>query len=773
MRHRSWALLILVSIVVTPLTAQSTGLLRGTVMLDAASPAPGALVGLHGTTTFRATADEEGRFLLAGIPAGRYVVMASLEGRNPGTATATIRGGDTVTVSVTVGGPVELAEITVTAVRSRAYAADSASTGSKIAVPLRDLPQTVTVVSEAVIRDRNVTDVSRLAENVSGVIPVVGYTGYGLNEQHYIIRGLNTSYSPNALRDGFRDFAGIVPRDVASIERVEFLKGPSSVLYGSTGALGGIPNTVTKKPTATRIAELTALGDGSGLARGTLDLGGLLRADSALRFRFIAAGERSRNFRPFDGGSYGISVVPSLELIAGPKTRIRVTGEYTRRRYRPDPYLPLDRVSFNLPADRFYGEPGFPLATAEGFLGQLVLEHRFTPTVRLRQGFSLIGGVQNHESVFISGFTAPDTVFRGASITRERSRDYSSQTELTIEGRRFGLRHRALVGLEVSRHVYAVDFTIDDLAPISLSDPVYGAPRVPGLAIDASHPENQLGVYAQDLIDVGSKVKVMLGARFDANRTTQYVFGDVAARQTTRHVSPRAGLVYQPSGTLSFYAGWARSFFPNLGCPSCGDPPTFPPEYGEQFEGGIRQELAQGRLSLNAAVYQLKKKNALEPVPGDTLGKSFLSAEQRSRGVELDIQGSPARGWNVVLSYAFTDARQTQTVDSAIPVGDRLGGVPRHAGSLWTTYAVSSGSLGGLEFGGGLYLSGSREATFPNDIQVPGWGRVDLMLRYVWDRWQLQLNLDNVTDKRYLEGNPSALARQAPRALTGSITARF
>jgi hypothetical protein len=115
------------------------------------------------------------------------------------------------------------------------------------------------------------------------------------------------------------------------VEREEFLKGPSSVLYGATGALGGVPNTVTKKPTPYRVAELEASGNENGLARGTIDLAGPVGRDSTLRFRFIAAGERSRNFRPFNGGADGVSVVPSIEYHTA-RTIVRLTGEYTRRR---------------------------------------------------------------------------------------------------------------------------------------------------------------------------------------------------------------------------------------------------------------------------------------------------------------------------------------------------------------------------------------------------------------------------------------------------------
>lgn len=762
------------------LLAQATGTIRGRVIVAPDSGVAGATVSLVGRATPVATSDAGGSFLLPDVPAGqRLRLMATAADRSPGYASVQVGAGDTVTVTLVLQPAVSLPGLVATVRPARRYAADSASTGARIDVPLRDLPQTVTTITDAVIKDRNITETARLADNVSGVIPLVGYTGYGLNEQGYIIRGFATSYTSTTLRDGFRDFAGVGPRDLANVERVEFLKGPSSVLYGATGALGGIPNTVTKRPGRDlRITSLSASGDEDGLGRGELDLAGPLSADHTVRYRLVASGERYRNFRPFNGGAYSLSVSPSLEAELGPKTILLLRGEYTRRSYRPDPYLPLDPLSFHLPADRYYGEPGFPLARAQGFVAQAELVHQFAPGVRLRQGLSVLGGRLRDEAAGIAGLdTLPDLLDRYAGVGYERSTDLSSQTELSLEGRRFGVRHRALVGVELTREVYSIRFTNDGLDPISLSRPVYGATRIIGDTANASHPENEFGLYLQDLVDLGAHVKVMAGARLDVNYTKQNVewpslgLTGTVAKQNTTHFSPRAGLVYQPTGQLSFYTGWSRSFFPNLSTP--GLDPKFPPEYGEQFEGGVREEVAGGRFTANVAVYQISKRNKLEAIPNDSLGRSRLSGRQRSRGVEVDLQGNPVAGWTLVAAYSYTHAVQTRSVDPSLPSNEQLSGVPRHSGSLWTSVAPQHGALHGLEVGGGVYLWSSHEATFPHTVRVPGWQRLDLMAAWDWTRYRVQVNVDNVTDTRYFLGNFAGLARQAPRTVSGSITAHL
>ena len=332
------------------------------------------------------------------------------------------------------------------------------------------------------------------------------------------------------------------------------------------------------------------------------------------------------------------------------------------------------------------------------------------------------------------------------------------------------------MGLELTKEVYTVDYGLDSIAPIGLTDPQYGAISYPGPRVNAGHPENELGVYAMDIIDLGSEFKAAIGARWDYNKTTEYVNGGGysgnVATQTTSHISPRAGLVYQPNGTLSFYGGWSQSFLPNLSCQACGDPPTFPPELGVQFELGARAEFFGGRFTITAATYQITKENVLEPDPTDPTGmRSIVSKQQQSRGVELDVAGSPARGWQIVATYAYTDAHQTKSTDTTVAPDQRLPNVPYNMGSLWVTYAFSTGAVHGLQLGAGVQSRGSREATFPNSLVLPGDTKLDLMASYAIRKWRAQLNLFNLTDaKSYDAANMFNWALQPGTPRTVQLT---
>ena len=187
----------------------------------------------------------------------------------------------------------------------------------------------------------------------------------------------------------------------------------------------------------------------------------------------------------------------------------------------------------------------------------------------------------------------------------------------------------------------------------------------------------------------------------------------------------------------------------------------------------MREELAGGRFAANLAVYQITKRNKLEAIPNDSLGRSVLSGRQRSRGVEVDLQGNPVAGWTLVAAYSYTHAVQTKSVDPSLPNNQQLSGVPRHSASLWTSLAPQRGALHGLEVGGGLYLWSSHEATFPHTVRVPAWQRLDLMAAWDWARYRVQVNVDNVTDTRYFLGNYAGLARQAPRTVSAAVSAHL
>jgi len=756
-------------------SAQTPGLIAGVVRTQD-SAAGGARVLLQENPARAATTDSAGHFVLRDVPAGAYTLVATLNGIRRGVVGVTVLGGDTATVTITLTPPSELPELIVTSTRAPPYSADSATGGTNFPVPLLDLPQDVVVVTRAVIDDRRVTDPRALTNNVAGVIALAPYTAYSLNEADFLFRGIPSSGANNTLHDGFRDFGLDMPIDMSSIARVEFLKGPESVLYGSVGSLGGLANFISKQPTADRIAELTLSADNHGDVRSTLDLSGPFPSRSAVYYRVNLAGEMLRTFRDYSSGSYAFAAAPSVEWTPGTRTTVTFTGAYTQREYRGDPFLPLYDGVFHLPMSRFYGEPLTPPDLAQGLRGHLIVTYRLSGAVQLREGLGYSSGRVSDYNYDLDGLDSLGTnVLRGYGHSDETSRDAASQTEMLATFTVGGLRNRAVAGLELSaeRHT-GFNTNGDSLAPIDLSDPVYGA--VPSDTASLSHwwsPVNQLGAYAQDLIDLGRQVKLIVGARFDINRselTINTPADTFVLQQTTHHVSPRLGVVFQPAHATSVFGSWANSFLPNLSCARCGDPATFPPELGRQFEVGLKQLFAHGRFGATIAAYQLSKQNIMISDPTDPDGiRVLIVGSVRSRGIELDASGSPVAGLSMVVAYAYTDSKVSQG-NETFPVGTAPANLPKNRLSLWSTYTVLEGALKGAEVGAGLTAADGQFANWNDPFRLPSYAILDALLAYHTRAFGVRLNIANVTAARSYQGiSDTRVSPGASRSLVISV----
>ena len=766
-----------------PAAAQQPGTIVG-IVRSAGAPASGARVGLRGTLAFAATTDSTGRFILREVPPGEYVVVATLDGSNSGTAPAMVRGGDTVMVAIALGGPVELSGITVTADKSDGYRADSATGGTKFPVPLMDMPQVITVVTRAVIDDRHITNPVELPQNVSGVIAVPPYTGRGLNEANYVFRGIPSASGMSTLHDGFRDFGAIAPVDMASVDHVEFLMGPESVLYGSVGSPGGLANFISKQPLARQAAALTTSADVHGDVRSTVDLGGPFSTSGRTGYRLNAALERVRDFGDYTDGSYAFSVTPVVQWRPGPRTSITFTGSYIERKYRGDPFLPLYEGVFRLPVTRFYGEPAAPKSLVQALAGQVIATYQVSPTVRLREGLGYSSTRLSDYNYDLEGFadSLGTTLARGYGHSDETAYDVSSQTELLATFMTGGARNRMIAGLELSAEQHPGFFTgANLLAPISIDHPVYGAALPDTASVNGWHNGiSQLGLYAQDLIDIGHQVKVIFGARFDLNRSKDSLnlvddsLPIQVGQATVQHLSPRLGLVYQPTQATSVYGSWTTSFWPNENCARCGNAEPFPPETGQQFEVGVKQLFAHGRLGATLAVYQLDRQDITLPDPSDPSGRRLVVAGgMQSRGVSLDASGSLAPGLGVVVAYAYTDARVNQGND-IVPIGTRPANQPRNRVSLWSTYTVRSGSISGMEFGAGLTAADDRLANWFDPYSLPGYTILDALWAYHGRSFGVQLNFTNLTDTRSYQGiSYTQLAPGAPRSVVTTVSYQF
>ncbi|MEH2182995.1 TonB-dependent receptor [Nostoc sp.] len=645
------------------------------------------------------------------------------------------------------------------------YSVPDASTATRTDTPVRDIPQSIQVVPQQILKDQQVVRASEALRNVSGVQRTITF---GNTNDRYLIRGFNQFVN---LRDGFRDpDQNIV--ETANLERIEVLKGPASVLYGNVDP-GGAINFVTKQPLENPFYALGLQAGSFGLVRPTLDLSGPLNSERTLLYRLNAVYEHDGNFRDFDQKTEHYSVSPVLSWKIGDRTNLILEFEhlYDERAFDRG-LIAFGRGVADIPYNRVLGERDDRIINTQNRVGYR-LEHNFSQDWKLRSRFRFSSSeVQTSriESGRLDEQTGILSRFWGDG--RGNTKQYLLQNDLGGKFSTGSIKHTLLFGVDLSKITDEGDLRFGAGPSINIFNPVYGTAPRPNRElltdiIPSKSETNSLGIFLQDQVTLTDNLKLLLGGRFDLVNQQDYIGN---TQQQDDALTPRIGIVYQPIQSISLYASFSQSFQPNSGTRVDGS--LLPPERGTQYEAGIKGEFLDNRLTATLAAYEITKSNVATTDPNNT---DFVIpvGEQRSRGIELDIAGQILSGWNIIASYAYTNAKVTQSNDGQ--QGNRLANVPFNSASLWTTYELQTGSLQGLGFGLGLFYVGDRQGDLANDFETDSYLRTDASIFYRRNNLSLGLNFKNLFNVNYIEVSQTrALINPgAPFTVQGTISWEF
>ncbi|MEM9808184.1 MAG: TonB-dependent siderophore receptor [Cyanobacteria bacterium P01_D01_bin.56] len=670
-----------------------------------------------------------------------------------------------------VGEADDAIQIVVTGDVDEGYNPSSASTATRTDTPLRDIPQSIQVVPRQVLEDRNVQTVNQAIETVSGVID-------GGDTIFRIFRGFSTE-GTSQLRNGYRlgnSYVTIPEESTAAIERIEVLQGPASVLFGALDP-GGVINTITKRPLDEPFHELSLEVGNRGLVQPSIDLSGPLTTDDTALYRFIA--EYSTFDGYFNGGDRdNVLISPSIRLNIGDRTTLDLFYEYSR--YAGDLYGGLQTLARSdgslLPREvNVWGNPDLTFDERQSHEYGLALEHQFNDNLQLRSAFAA-----NNFSVPGQRFAVPinlvdDRFVEFLYLDRVDSHDiYFGQIDLLGKFNTGAFEHQLLLGFDYENDSQSVAglTTPQPLPLLDVLNPEYNVARPTDLVPDFAFDRDTVtyGVYLQDQIAFNDRLKLLIGGRYDwVSNELEITINDTDEPVVTDGAfSPRIGLVYQPSDTVSLYGSYSRSFLPTRSF--AGE--ILEPTRGTQYEAGIRVDFLDNQLSATLAAYHLTQTNVVTTDP-DNPFVSIQTGEQRSQGIELNISGEILPGWNVVASYAYTDAEVTR--DNDIPVGNQLNNVPFNQASLWTTYEIQEGDLAGLGFGLGLFFVGERQGDLANSFALDSYLRTDAALYYRRDQLNAAINIRNLFDVDYASSasSPTYIRRGDPFTITGSISWEF
>lgn len=703
-------------------------------------------------------------------------------------AVAVLFAGPAIAQSSGAAAPAGAAQLSTVEVVGRtesgAYHADEAA-GAKTDLPLRELPQSVRIVTRQAIDDLGATRLDDVLDYVGGVSRQNNFGGLWDN---IAIRGLpgNENTGMATLLNGFSSNRGFnAPRDLAGVERIEFLKGTAAALYGSSEP-GGTLNIVSKRPLWKAAHSVEGYVGSYGLKRGAFDSTGPVGENFA--YRLNVAVEDRDSFRDHVSAERGV-IAPAFTWKLGRDTVLEYSGELLRHA------TPLDRgvVAVDnrlgaIPRSRFLGEPADGKVTVENQTHQLILSHEWNPTWRSRLGLS-------YRETSVNGFSTEASALRAdnATLTRQRRfRDFDSddialQAELQGNVKTGAIEHELLFGLESFR------FNMDSLMlranpttarpyAINIYDPVYGqAPPVPGRNTDTLEHQRNTALYVQDAIKLAPEWRLVAGARMDNYRQSlENRITGTTARQDPSSTSPRIGLAWLPTPQWTFYANAGRSFRPNVGSDFAAQ--GFEPETGRALELGTKWESSDKRMGATAALFDIRKRDVLTADPVNT-GYSVAAGELRSRGLEFDFAGQLSTNWRLNASLVLNDVEITK--DNTLEVGGRLLNVPRVNGSVLAVYenALANGQRYGI--GGGVTHVGKRlgqaRTQAEADAATPAFDLPSYTTAKLVAYWRINpslratLDVDNLFDTTYYTSSYSRLwvTPGTARTVTIGLQARF
>ncbi|MBO9643752.1 MAG: TonB-dependent siderophore receptor [Pseudacidovorax sp.] len=645
----------------------------------------------------------------------------------------------------------QLAAVAVTATRDEAetgFRAGSSSTATRGDADLRDVPQSVTVLTAKVFETQQAATVEDALRNVAGVVVRPGAQGASA----FNIRGFGTANS--TLSNGLSD-PNSVKTNIAGVERVEVLKGPQALLAG-TNALGGTLNIVTKKPTTERIRDVTVSYGSHAERTGTVDLAGAINDSKELSYRVIASATRAGGSAAgYDGRTqnYGLGEIrwknADTDFIFG--------ASADKSRVAPDRYTVAIRGFIEPPAPTLPGNRGDGIDTDTRSVFY-TLQHSFSDALQFTSRMQ-----RTTTDLDLSLWTAQFPVSTAnlllnysGTVSRTNQTTTSGDHYLSYKFKTGPLEQRLVAGINHSDFAY-------DLTQ-------YSSPRVinrfdaplqypfPALqrtdanrAFGAAQPQDQRGLYLQDTVkwNQWTLVTGLRRSTVDIGQGTSIAYpappvpGSVSTsrERSFSKNTVNAGLIYNLDWNTSIYGNYAEGFSPLFSdLTVCGTNSTaVPPTQSKSKELGIKSGV-DDTFSWSAAVFQIDQLNLLQR--NRPRNCNDLIDGQRSRGVELEASGKPMPGLNLIFNYTY--AKLESLSDPTL----RPGGQPRMQLSLWSTYDFQSKPLRNLSVA--LGISGWSDSILgirDTDPRSPGGARIDAGIAYTQPEWSLRFGVKNLANR--------------------------
>jgi len=747
-------------------------MLRGKVADPAGAPIAGARITAvpegrgAGSST---VSDQSGEFSLSLEPGG-YTIKINAQGFLEAPRTVIIKDAGSEFLEVTL--QIAPQHDTVVVIDSNTYQAPLITSGTKTLTPLRDVPQSITVVTREQIKDQQMLSISDVVRYVPGITAHQGEN----NRDQIIFRGNSSSadFFLNGVRDDVQYY-----RDLYNLDRVEVLRGPNAMIFGRGGG-GGVINRVTKEAGFTPLREISLLAGSFNNKRASMDFDQPFNDKVAFRANVVY--ENSKSFRNrVDLERYGIN--PTLTFAATKQTKFTFGYErFVDTRVADRGISSFQGRPLDIDISTFFGNPDDSHVRAHVNLGTATVEHLASKwTIRNRTQF---GDYDRFYQNYVPGAVSADKtqVTLTAYNNATQRQNVFNQTDVIYAAKTGRIRHTLLggaeFGLQLTDNFRNTGFFNNATTSVSapLANPTINIPVT--FRQNATDADNHLktkiaATYVQDQVEFSRYFQAVAGVRFD--RFDLQYFNNRNGDRLSRVdglVSPRAGIIFKPVAQVSVYGNYSVSYLP-----SSGDQfsslttitQQVKPEKFNNYEAGVKWDVNRF-LALTTAVFRLDRTNTRSIDPNDPT-RIVQTGSQRTNGFEFGLSGSVTRDWRIAGGYAYQDAYVTSAT-SAARAGAIVGQTPHHNFSLWNNYQI----LSRLGVGLGVIHRSDMFATIDNSITLPAYTRADVAVFFsITERIRLQANVENLFDKKYFV-NADSNTNISPgysRAIRVGLTARF
>jgi len=652
-------------------------------------------------------------------------------------------------------------------------------TATKTDTPLVEVPQSISVVTREQIVAQGAQTVQEGLRYTPGV--TADQQGADTRRDYVMIRGFMAPFLLDGIRGPYEGNLTNGRAESYGLERIEVLRGPSSVLYGQN-VPGGLINLVSKRPTADPLREVQLQFGSYKRLQGAFDLSGPLNGEGTFLYRLTGLA-RDADTQVDHVNNDRLFIAPAFTWKPNDATMLTLLTQYTRDRsatglgYLPAVGTLYDNPNGRIPTSRFVGEPGFDHYNRDSWSIGYAFEQKLGDHITFRQNLKYTDVDFEYGYLFALGLQ-PDlrTVNRFGGAGYRDTTLFGVDNHLQADFSTGAVEHVLLAGLDYSRRTLNTALSSVSQPPLDIFQPSYGASvNTPPTTYSQGQREYRTGLYIQDQMKAGQFVLTLGGRQDWSISKTRNRLSLASTRQEDEAFTWRAGITYLAGGGLAPYLSYSESFDPISGADWDGQP--FKPTEGRQFEAGIKYQPEGSRSLVTVSVFDLRQRNVTtadlahqcgtfdDPRCGDF---ETQTGEVRIRGAELEAKASLGDNFDLTGSATYLATKVVKDNDPEL-LGKRLTDTPRFQASLWADYRLVNGPLSGITLGGGIRYVGARYGTSSNTLDLPIYGIVpsrvpdvtlfDAVLKYdlafltpAMDGVSLTVNASNLFDKTYVAG---------------------